>query len=406
MRNYKTSQLVFTLTPFVFSFAFGLDIYIPIVPQMAHLFATSQAMIQLTLSLFLFTTGVGQLFIGPLADQFGRKKIFFVSSLLFALGSLICASSTHITWLIAGRFISSLGACGMLVTSFALVRDLYTKEESAKMYSFLNGAIGISPTFAPILGGYLSVYFGWQAVFLFLTLIGLLALFTTALFVEETLPQENRVKFDRGIFHRYWNIVRTRQFFIFATLAGLAEGVFFCFFSISPFIIIDLHGIPTHEFGYYFAVFGLVISLGGVASGKTVERIGISSTIGLGIFLMLLGGLSMIGWHLWADPSLKGFLIPMVIACTGAIFVVGGSASAALEPFPTIAGTASAAFGAFEFGISALIGSCLMLFPTDSTIPYGISIVMTGILAWCLFIIRLQLPKISSLLEKIQGTDH
>ena len=385
MKNYKTLPLTLILTPFVFSFAFGLDIYIPIVPQMAAQFHTSQAMIQLTLSLFLFFTGAGQLLIGPLSDQFGRKKVLYLSALAFALGSLICALSPHISWLIAGRLVSSLGACGMLVTSFALVRDLFSAEESAKMYSFLNGATGISPTFAPLLGGYLSLYFGWQSNFIFLSFIGLSAFALTKLFIKETLPVVKRVKIEASVFRRYWDILTNRQFLIHAALAGLAESVFFCFFSLSPYIIIDLHGIPVHEFGYYFAIFGLVIALGGAFSGKLIEKIGIHAMLGLGIALMFIGGIAMLACHHLSDPSLSGFLIPMAIACTGAIFLVGSAASAALEPFGAMAGTASAAFGAFEFGLSAIAGSCLMLFPTDTTAPYGIAIVLIAAAAWVLF---------------------
>ena len=147
--KFTTFKLVLIFTPFVFSFAFGLDIYIPIVPKIADIFNTTQTLVQLTLSLFLFVTGVGQLIIGPLADQWGRRRIFFWASFLFALGSVICACAPNIYILILGRVISSLGSCGMLVTSFAVIRDLYSGEESAKIYSFLHGAIGISPLLRP-----------------------------------------------------------------------------------------------------------------------------------------------------------------------------------------------------------------------------------------------------------------
>jgi MFS transporter, DHA1 family, chloramphenicol/florfenicol resistance protein len=390
MQNYKTSQLILILTPFVFSFAFGLDIYIPIVPQMSEIFNTSPALVHLTLSLFLFFTGVGQLFIGPLSDQFGRKSILYVSALCFAIGSLCCVFAGNISGLILARIVSSLGACGMLVTSFALVRDLFSNDKSAKVYSFLNGAIGISPTFAPIIGGYLALYFGWKSVFLFLSLIGLFALVITFFFIEETHAKEKRVKINGAIFRRYFNIFTNKQFIIFSTIGGFAEAVFFCFFSISPFIIIDLHGTPTEEFGYYFAVFGSVIGLGGFASGKLTEKIGIQPTIILGIAMMFVGGLTMLGWYYINPLSLQGFLIPMAIACTGAMFLVGGTASKALEPFAAIAGTASAAFGSLEFGIAAVVGSLLMQFPTDSTVPYGVFIVILAFLSSaCLFILPL-----------------
>jgi Bcr/CflA subfamily drug resistance transporter len=388
MKDYSLFKLIFILTPFVLSFAFGLDIYIPIIPQMTAIFNTTSSWIQLTMSLFLLTTGIGQLFIGPLSDRYGRKNIFYISTFLFAFGSLCCAFSPNITWLILARILSSFGACGMLVTAFALVRDLFSGEESGQMYSFLNGAIGISPTFAPLLGGYLNLYLGWKSIFYFLTLLGIFSFFITNRLIIETHDKEKRVKVDRSIFFRYLNIFKNRQFLTYSLIAGCANAIFFCFFSTSPFIIIDLLGIPTHEFGYYFGLFGLVVSLGGIASGKIIKKFGIISTVKIGIVLIFTGGILMLAWHSLASLSLQGFLVPMMLACTGAMFLIGSTASAALEPFPSIAGTASAAFGALEFGVSAVIGTILMTFPVNSTVPYGITIILMAIFTLILFINR------------------
>ncbi len=382
MKNFKTYQFVLLFTPFVFSFALGLDIYIPIIPNMVELFSTSKEMIQLTLSLFLFITGAGQLVIGPLADQYGRRNTLFASALLFGLGGLGCALSRDISYLIAARVVAAFGACGMLVTSFAIVRDLFCNEKSAKMYNFLNGATGVSPTFAPILGGYLFLYFGWTSIFFVLAALGALAWLLTYFFVDETHPEPLRVKVDREIGKRYLSIFTNRKFIKHALIGGFAESVFFCFFSISPFIIINIHGIETHAFGYYFAVFGLVIALGGFASGFIVEKAGIRKTQGLGASLVALGGASM----LLLPESLFSFLLPMAIACIGAMFLLGASAAAALEPFGHIAGTASAAFGCVDFGIAALSGSLLMLVPITSSMPYAIALLLfAGIITLLFF---------------------
>lgn len=381
MKNIKIYQLVLLLTPFVFSFAFGLDIYIPIIPQMTKIFDTSPALIQLTLSLFLLITGLGQVFIGPLSDQWGRKPILFASAIFYALGSLLCGFAESIDVLIVGRVISALGACGMLVTAFALVRDLYSSEESAKMYSFLNGAVGISPTFAPILGGNVASLFGWRSVFYLLSALGLFSFLITKRYISETLPKENRTPLNSSVFRRYLSMIKNPQLLIYSLISGFAESIFFCFFSLSPFIIIDLHGVPTHQFGYYFAVFGSVIAIGGFASGKLVEKFGTQRTIAIGISLMFLGGFMMlIAQNYWGE-TLSGFLVPMGIACTGAMFLVGCCAAKALEPFASNAGTASAAFGAIQFSLSSVVGTLLMLFPTSSTLPYAISIVLMAIFA-------------------------
>lgn len=387
MKKYSQFQIVLILMPFVMSFAFGLDIYIPILPQMTQIFNTTPALVQLTMSLFLFAMALGQLVIGPLSDQFGRKKVVLISSLLFTIGSLACTHCMDINWLIAMRIISGVGACGMLVTSFAIVRDICSNEESAKLFSFLNGAIGISPTFAPIIGGYLATLWGWQSVFIALAVIGIYSFGMAYFFVQETHELQNRVKLNRGIINRYSQIYKNPQFLTFTAIAGCSQGVFFGFFSISPFIIIDILGVSTQYFGYYFALFGLVLCIGGFASAKLIEKCGVNNTFKIGIGLMFLGGLSMLIWYLLAPLSLSSFLLPMVIACTGAIFLIGSSVSVALEPFPTIAGTASAAFGCLEFGICSTVGSMLMLFPVTSVLPYAICILLMSLFSGTLFIV-------------------
>lgn len=385
MKTYSTSRLLLLFTPFVFSFAFGLDIYIPIVPQMITVFDTTVSMVQLTLSLFLFVTGAGQLIIGPLSDQWGRKRTFYLSSALFIIGGLGSAYSSGIYELIFARILSAFGACGLLVTAFAVVRDLYEKEDAAKMFSFLNGAIGISPTLAPILGGYLALFFGWQSVFFFLALLGVYSLLSTKFFIRETHPKELRSRLNLAFLKKYGSIFIHPRFLKYALITGLTEAVFFCFFSISPFIIIELLGVETHQFGFYFSIFGLAISFGGFAGGKMIEKWGIQGTILLGLSFVLLGGIAMAASHFIQGLTLEGFLIPMALACIGAMFSLGGSAALALEPFGEIAGSASAAFGAMELCIASVIGFVLMSFEVHSALPYAFTIIAVGSLSLLLF---------------------
>lgn len=388
MTHYSTVQFIFILTPFAIAFAFGLDIYIPVVPQIAKVFNASASSVQLTLSLFLFATGLGQLFIGPFSDRFGRKAIFYASSITFAVGSLVATLSPSIAILILGRAISGFGAAGMLVAAYATVRDLFHGQDSARMYSFLSGAIGISPTFAPIIGSYLGFYFGWRSVFLLLTILGCVAFFNAYCFIAETATKSERIMLDRNFLNRYWHILRNREFFIHATLAGLAQGVLFGFLSLSPFVVIDHLGISPTHFGYIFAVFGGVLILSGVASGYVMKKVHTDVTILSGIVLMLLGGVSSLIAELIFTVSLAGFLLPMILTAGGSIFLFGSATSSALEPFAKTAGTASALLGAWQFVLASLIGSIVVLFPTTTTLPYNITIIIAICVAIILFRLR------------------
>jgi DHA1 family florfenicol/chloramphenicol resistance protein-like MFS transporter len=383
--------LILFLAPFVFSFAFGLDIYIPVVPEIKEAFHTSSFMVQMTLSLFMLTVAIGQLVIGPLSDQLGRLKTSLISIVIFIIGSLMCVLAHSIGVLILARIICAFGACGMLVIAYTMIRDLYSGSEFAQMYSWLNAAIGVSPTFAPLIGGILATYYGWRAVFWFLAIMGIMILISTIFIRQETLPVSARQKVDSKILLRYWSIVKSPRFIKNALCTAFGVSICFCFFSISPFILITLLHVSVKTFGLYFALFGLAVGVGGYLAGYIIGKKGIEFTVFVAIFLMILGGLLMLLTNLILGLHIATFLFSMVLSCTGAIFICGACASTAMEPFGKIAGTASAVLQAIQFSLASLIGSILLHFPVVSTIPYSILIILSG--GMCFLLTRGELNK-------------
>jgi len=375
MQKIKSLPTVLLLSPFVFSFAFAMDLYIPVVAEMKDFFQTSQANIQLTLSLFMFAGGIGQLFAGPLSDQFGRRKIIIISILFFTLGSLLCTIANSIDLLIIGRIIESLGGCGMLVGSFAIVRDKFSGNDVAKMISFLNCGIAISPLFAPIIGGYLADWFGWRAEFIFLTVLGALLFFLALFKIKESLPAENRIKFDTSIFLRYWHILTNCAFLPYAICASAGLTVFFTFFSSSPYIIINLLHVPIKHFGYYFFILGITFFIGSLISGKVASKMGAFYTVVLGTFLMLAAGAIMFFWYRINGLSTVEFLLPCTLAGVAGSLMMGAGAGGAIEPFGDMAGSAGALVGFLQFFISSAIGSYVMHWEVTSTTPLALTMI-------------------------------
>jgi len=249
------------------------------------------------------------------------------------------------------------------------------------MFSFLNAAIGISPTFAPIIGSYLTLAYGWQSIFWFLVGLGLSTLGIGLFFIKETHPIHKRIRLNKQIFKRYWGLLTNKAFFKYILHSGLGVSVCFSFFSVSSLIVINLLRMSIIDFGYVFALFGLVIGVGGIFSGFIVTRLGINRTLQLGILSIALGGILMLLIDIFFGLSLWGFMVPTVIACTGAVFLIGAGAAGAMEPFPHIAGTAAACLGCSQFVIASFIGSILMLFPVTSSVSYAIALLIISVIA-------------------------
>ena len=378
---YGIVKTAWILGPLVFAFAFALDIYIPTIPQLLRIFHTSESHIQLTLSLFLFFSGVGQLLFGPLSDQFGRIRITLLSIVLFLVGTLWCALSVSVFSLIIGRIIEAVGACGTMVCGYAIVRDVFDGVEMAKVYSYLNGFISISPLFAPVIGGYLDEYFGWRSVFIGLLFIGVLCLVMTLGFVKETLPASKRYPIHWNTFSHYGEVFKNAQFLAYFLCSAVGICVFFTFFSTSPYILIQLLHVPADHFGFYFGMLGVVLLAGSLIGAKIVEHVGIYKTTLLGALLVLVGGLVMWASYGVFGLTIVGFVLPFAISGLGSALMVGSASAGAMAPFPNRAGVASAALGFGRFGLSAVNGSILMLWRVNSTVPLSINYILLGVIS-------------------------
>ncbi len=377
----KVLSTVILLAPFIFSFAFAMDIYIPVVPAMKAYFHSSQADIQLTLSLFMIITGLGQLIVGPTTDNYGRKTILMLGAMLFAIGSLLCSIAPSFAILLIGRIVEAAGGCAMMVVANAIVRDQFSGNEATKIYSFLNCGVAMSPLFAPIIGSYLGAWFGWRAGFIFLTVLGLIVLGLAFMRIKETLDPKNRVPLNSEIFLRYWHILSNKTFLVFTccTTAGLT--IFFVFFSSSPYIVINLLHAPVEHFGYYFFTVGAAFFVGSLISGKIADSLGAYRTALIGSVIMLSAGLVMWVWYALGGLSTMQYLVPCMIAGIGGSLMMGAGAGGAMEPFAKSAGSAAALVGCLQFLVSAAIGSFVMHWEIHSTIPLAITITSSSLLA-------------------------
>lgn len=378
-------KTVALLSPSAIALAVAMDIYIPAVPKLVKILHTDAFHLQLTLNLFMVFSGLAQLLIGPLSDQFGRRSLLLTSSAIFTLASGACALATHINTLILLRVVQAIGACGMLVVANAVVRDSFSGVKSAKVYSYLNGAIAFSPLFAPLAGSFIDLHFGWRYTFLLPAMLGLLNYLLVALFIRETMLPGNRQAISMAIFKRYLSILMHRQFIAYALSASFGLAYLFTFFAISPFILMKMLHVSEQHFGWFFAFMGVSFLLGSLISSQVVGKIGVCHTVMMGNAIALVGGLVMLAWYYGIGFSINSFVWPMLPIGIGGTIAMGAGASGAMQPFKLFPGAASATLGCTEFFLAAIIGGFIASYQQHAQIVFALAAIGLSLLLLVLF---------------------
>jgi DHA1 family bicyclomycin/chloramphenicol resistance-like MFS transporter len=141
--------------------AFGpisTDLYLPSLPALRGAFDATVAEVQLTLSVFLAALAAGQLIYGSLSDRFGRRPVLLAGVSLYFLAGLACALAPSIEALIAFRFVQAVGACSGVVLARAVVRDVYDRARTAKVFAYISTAMALAPLIGPVVGGYVQIW--------------------------------------------------------------------------------------------------------------------------------------------------------------------------------------------------------------------------------------------------------
>ena len=124
--------------------AMAMNIFLPSLPAMAEHFGTSYAVVQLSVPVYLFCSAVLQLFIGPISDNLGRRRVMIWGLALFLLTTLGCIYAPNATFFLIMRVAQAVVAVAM-VLSRAVIRDLYSQDRSASMIGYVTMGMALVP---------------------------------------------------------------------------------------------------------------------------------------------------------------------------------------------------------------------------------------------------------------------
>ena len=368
--------------------AFGpmsIDMYLPSFPAIAAGLATDAGRVQLTLSTFFAGFAAGQLVYGPLSDRLGRRPVLLVGIVLYVAASAACAVAAGIEQLIAFRLLQALGGGAGTVIARAIVRDHFDTDHGARVMSLMMLVTGLAPLLAPLVGGQVQALAGWRAVFWVLTGFGAVCLAAVLLRLPESNPAARRAGGARGlapILAGYAGVLRSPVAVGNIAAGGFAFAGMFAYIAGTPFVYIELFGVPPQAYGLLFGLNVVGMMTGSLLNSRLVLGRGAAPMMRLGLAVACAGGLVLLATAATGASGLVGIVVPLFFY-VGLLGLIASNAMArASRPFPAHAGTVAALFGCAQFGLGALAAVAVGALHDGTPLPMAAVIAACGVVAF------------------------
>ncbi len=362
-----------------------IDMYLAAFPAVVSDLGTTEATVQLTLTATLVGLGLGQLTIGAVSDNIGRRIPLITALSVYVVASVAIALTSTIETLLLLRFLQGFTAAAGMVLSQAMVRDLYSGSHMATFISRLFLIVGVAPILAPTLGAQFLHFWEWRSIFWGLAAFGFALVILSVFRVKETLPAHRRTAAGpRPAFASYGVLLRDRRYVGLVLTACTAMGSLFAYISSATFIFQDLYGMSVQQYALVFAAGAGSLTVTSQINGSLVKRIHPARImmIALPVMVVLTTSLlvvSLLDFGVW--PIVAG--VVMVMGVVG--FVMPNSPVIALSDHGMRAGAAAAVLGASNFTFGAIISPISGAFNAASAVPMATIMVTCSIASLTFF---------------------
>jgi len=396
-QRVSQGEFVFMMAMLVSTVALAVDAMLPAMAQItAELSPEAPNRSQLIVTSFILGMGLGTFFAGPLSDTFGRKPVVIAGSALYILGAFLTWSAETLDLAVAARILQGFGAAAPRIVALAIIRDLYSGREMARLMSFVMIIFTLIPAFAPTIGALLIAWGGWRAVFLMFIVFSLFATGWMMLRLTEPLPKARR----RPL--RFAALAQgTREVFSHASVRTAIAALTFTFAMLFSVLSLTQQAFDSHfdRADTFHLWFGLIALFAGSASflnSALVVRLGMRYLVTLSLIVQV--GLSTV--------ALVLFLLPLPIEVHFALFVlwhisvffqagmcIGNLNALAMEPLGHMAGLAASVISAVATVLSVALAVPVGLAFDGTPLPMVAGVL---IFAFCATVLMLHLRRLEA----------
>ena len=321
---------------------FSIDAYLPSMPQIGRVFGASPLLVQQTLTAYLAPFALMALWYGAISDALGRRRVTLGALALFFVASVGCVLAWSIESLLFFRVMQGMTAGAGMVVGRAIVRDVLDGAEAQRLMSQITLVFAVAPAVAPVIGGWLHVWFGWRAVFAFVVLFTGTIWLVCWRSLPETLPLERRQPMNpRFLLRSYWQVLRTAPFVALSIAVTFNFAAVFIYIVAAPvFLIRHLHVSET-GFLWLFGPSTAGIVAGAWLSGRLAGRLPRRQTVWWAYGIMTVAAVGNVVLNLLAPPGLPWSVAPIFVYFTGSALAMPSLTLMALDLFPEQRGLAA-----------------------------------------------------------------
>ncbi|WP_026461553.1 multidrug effflux MFS transporter [Adhaeribacter aquaticus] len=383
-----TLLIILTLGVLTAIGSISIDIYLPAFPALANYFGVPIVSIENTVTAFLFGMGLGQLFIGPLSDVWGRMRPLKIGLIIY----IICAGCSIVTnnfeLFLLVRFIQGLAGSSCQVISRALVNDLYGDKKAAHVFTWLQIIMGVSPILAPIIGGYFSDESTWKYLFLIMALISGIGLISCLTIMPTgKAPVKNLSVNFSDIRSGYQEAIKNKAFVNYALVRAISNSAAFCFVTASPFVFTQLFAIDKKRFSFIFSGFAVGIIIAGFANAVLLKYFQVKIITKGAVLVQIVAGLVGVLILYFKGPVI--LLLGVLFLFLSMLGLILPNATALyLVAVPLYNGSASALIGSMSYLSAFIFTSLLSLLHNNTAYPMMLMMWGCTLAAYCCLIYR------------------
>lgn len=365
---------------------FSIDTYLPAFSGIRQSLGASAVQMQQTLSAYLFGFAFMSLFHGAISDSFGRRPVVLWGLAVFTLASTGCALSQTIGQLIFFRAIQGLSTGAGIVVSRAIIRDMYAPSQAQKVMSQVTIFFGVAPAIAPMVGGWMLIHSNWNAIFWFLSGVGVMLWVANFRLLPETLHATQRQSFHiKNLLSGYWQLGSDPRFILLALASGVPFNGLFLYVLSAPVFLGEHLGLAPQQFYWFFLLTIGGIMCGAMLSGRFAGKIAPKKQIRIGFIVMLLIGCLNLFANVLFTADVSWALFPICVFSFGWALMVPVVTLLVLDLHPSRRGMASSlqmCVGATANGFVAGVISPLVMHSTVGLAGASVLMMGVGLCSW------------------------